>query len=66
MKYSARRGHPLDISGADLAASPCGVLMLKLALIHDRHRFEPALRMLACPSPVPRGRKIRGLCIIEQ
>ncbi|MNZ59202.1 hypothetical protein D3C78_772320 [compost metagenome] len=45
-----RRGHPLDIAGADLAAATGGVAVLQFALVDDGYGFETAMRMLTNPS----------------
>jgi hypothetical protein len=39
-------GHPLHVAGADLAAGPGGIAMLKFALIDDGDGLEAAVRVL--------------------
>jgi hypothetical protein len=44
---AARSGHPLHVTRADQATGTGGVAVLKLAVVDDGHRFEPAVRVLA-------------------
>ncbi len=46
------RGHPLHVAGADLAAASGGVAVLDLTFVDDRHRLEPAVRVLADAAPL--------------
>ena len=62
----AGRGHPLHVAGADAPAAARRVAVLDLALVDDRHRLEPAVRMLADAAP-PLGRREFGRAgVVEQ
>ncbi len=40
-------GHPLHVARADAATGAGGIAVLQFAFVHDGHRLEPAVRMLA-------------------
>jgi len=60
------RRHPLHVSRTDQTAASGGVAMLDFAFVHDRHRLEAAMRMLAHAFALGGWRKNRGPRVIEQ
>ncbi|GAB3461169.1 hypothetical protein GCM10027321_21450 [Massilia terrae] len=58
--------HPLDVPGADHAAIAGRILVLDLALIHDGHGLEAAVRVLADAAAAGRGLEIVRTGIVEQ
>ncbi len=51
VQYSRRRGHPLNVAGADATVVTRGITMLKLALVNYGYGFEAAMGCV----PTPRG-----------
>ena len=64
---SAAGGHPLDVARGDRPAAARGIAMADLTVVDDRHRFEPAMRVLTDAARRPFGGfEVVGPRIVEQ